>query len=114
MGQPYKKLRIFLNFTILGFILTGTSPLFQVRGQQRQTIDEVHIEELQRDMAMTANYGERLTHLEDTVAGIKSSVDESKWWERWIGLALIGAVLERILRASGLRGRSTDGEGPVG
>jgi len=89
------------TFSQQGAIVTGPS------------VDQVRIETLEKLPSQVMDHEKRLIHLEDAVANINETGEETKWWLRGIGAALVLAIAERVLRTAGVLSR-TDGEGPVG
>ena len=79
-----------------------------------ETVDQVRIGQLEREVGAMTDFERRLIRLEDTAASIREHEDEAQWWYRGIGGALILAVLERILRTVGILRDKSDGMGPVG
>jgi hypothetical protein len=105
----FYKLRSVLLGMTMGFMVIGTAAV----SFPQETVDQVRIAELERTTAKLGDFEPRLIHLEDETTAIQESETEAKWWYRGIGVALILAVLERILRTAGIITR-TDGLGPVG
>lgn len=101
-------LGIILGFSILG---TAAVALPQV---PPETVDQVRISQLEQVTGRMNDHETRLIHLEDRAAAAEANQDEMKWWERFIGSALILAVIERILRSAGVLTGKSESMGPVG
>jgi hypothetical protein len=108
----FYRLRSVLLGVILSFMVMGTAEVLFPQSLP-ETADQVRIAELERAAGKMGDVQTTVIHLQDEMAAIRENEDEAKWWYRGIGLALILAVLERILRTSGIL-RKTDGLGPVG
>lgn len=80
-----------------------------------ETVDQVRIAQLESVMGRMSDHEIRIVRLEDSMMAMRDDEAEAKWWYRGIGAALILAVLERILRTSGvLKNDRADSMGPVG
>jgi hypothetical protein len=84
--------------------MCGTLALFpsNVTNAQSRTVTDVRLDNLERTMGETQGYGERLAHLEDISAVHTTQLGEIQWWGRWIGVALLAAVLDKFLALIGL------------
>jgi hypothetical protein len=109
-----KQMGALIQAVLLGlsisFLLIGTAAVCY----PEETADQVRIGDLERGAVRTADFESRIVRLEDTVGMIRDDASEARIWYRAIGGALILAVLERILRATGILKARGDGLGPVG
>jgi len=107
-------IRGFLLGATLGFMIIAMAVACYPQMQpQQQTIDRYELAELEKVSGHVEDHERRLIRLEDALTAIRDANTEFTWWLRGIGGALTLAVLERILRTSGIL-RKTDGLGPVG
>lgn len=107
----------FLQGSLLGMtislLMIGTASSLYPQAPP-ETADQVRIQELERSVGTMSGFEARIVRLEDSVLAIREDEAEAKIWYRAIGGALILAVMERILRSTGVLKPKGDGMGPVG
>jgi hypothetical protein len=102
--------RVLLAIAVLSCFIATLSTL-PVRAQV-ETTDQVRISELERRANITDQYGSRLSVLETQAAEMRDQLADIKTWTRGIGMAILVAVLEKLMSVFGIRiRRRPDGEG---
>jgi len=80
----------------------------------QETADQVRLTALEHVKETVDDHERRIIKLEDAVMVFQDSKSEFTWWLRFIGAAIMLAILERVLRTAGVLSNKTDGLGPVG
>lgn len=99
-----KQIRVAcISFSCVFAILATIAILLPSHVHAQRSATDVRIDAIDGRVHAMEGYGERITRVEDQTREISSQISEITAWARGIGLALCGAVLERLLRAMGIR-----------
>ena len=77
-------------------------------GQARRTAQDEKIDGINDRIKAMDGYGDRITRVEDQNHEIAAQLNEITTWARGIGLALCGALIERVLRLRSGAGKATE------
>jgi len=93
------------SLSIFGLLccLCGTAALLPIKVlSQPRTVTDVRLDNVEQEVVGMKGYGERLAHLEDISATHTAQLGEIQWWGRWIGMALLAGVIDKLLALAGL------------